>query len=219
MWNLTFKVLNKDSIYTLASKECSIKDFMYPLDHYIKHNKVFILSMHILEGNKQECAKFVRMIKANKKVKKCEKNENQLLVLIAEEESFYKELFSAELYHLSPVLIESGFERWSICSWNRNKLEHIIKVVEAWKDKLSNFQLINLKKTKCEDLYFPKIRQKLPEKQEKAFKLALERGYYAWPRKVNLITLAKEMKVSVPTFHENLRKAEKQLVPFFSSNI
>jgi len=54
----------------------------------------------------------------------------------------------------------------------------------------------------------------LPEKQKGAIELAYEEGYYSYPKKSDLKDLAKIAKVSVPTFQENLRKAEIKLLPF-----
>lgn len=216
MWSLKFKVLNKDSIYTLLTSKCKVTDFLYPVDSFKKNGKIHILGIHLLEGEIYEKKKFIRALKKNKKVKELEENGDQLITLIAEEEHFYELLFTAELYHPAPVVIREGYEEWHICSFNRKLLEKIIKEIGQWKEKFPEFTLHSLSRTDMNEIYFPKIRPKLPEKQRQAFDLALKRGYYTWPRKVDLGDLAKEMHVSVATLHENLRKAEAKLLPFFA---
>ncbi|MEI6731741.1 MAG: helix-turn-helix domain-containing protein [archaeon] len=216
MWLLKFKVLNKDSIYTLESDKNNIVDYMYPVDYYMKGKSVNILSIHLLEGDEKEKKKFISAVKRNKKVKRCELIENQLITLIAEEEDFYKTLFSAEMYHPAPVLIEKGTEVWSIASWDRTKLEKLMKEIEKWKDKFPRFELLSLARMNLNDVYFPKIKPHLPERQQRAFDLALKRGYYTWPRKIDLSDLAKEMGISIATVQEHLRKAEAKLLPFFA---
>lgn len=216
MWSLKFKVLNKDSIYTLLTQQYNIIDFMHPVDHFKKQGKVQILGIHVLEGEESEKRQFIADLKKNKKVKEIEENKNHLTTLIAEEEYFYELLFAAELYHPAPVVIKNGYEEWHVASFNRILLQNIIKEIEKWKDKFPEFELYSLAKTKSDEIYFPKIRPNLPEKQKKSFDLALKRGYYNWPRKVDLGDLAKEMNVSTATFHENLRKAEAKLLPFFT---
>ncbi len=215
MWSLKFKVLNKDSIYTLLTTEYKVTDFLYPVDYFKKNGKINILSIHVLEGEENEKRKFIRAMKKNKKVKKIEENGDRIITLIAEEEHFYELLFAAELYHPSPVVIKAGYEEWHVSSFNRKILESIIREIEKWKNKFPEFMFYALTKTKIDEIYFPKIRPRLPGKQKQAFDLALKLGYYTWPRKVDLGDLAKEMKVSVATFHENLRKAEEKLLPFF----
>ena len=217
MRNLKFKVLNTDSIYTILNANYKIKDYLYPVDYYWKNKKIFILAVHSIEGSEDAKLRFIKALKTNKKVKRFEHNNNQVITLIAEEEKFYEYLFSAEFYHPAPVLIENGYETWSICAWERRKLEKLMKEIQKWKDKFQKFELLNFSKLDFEEVYFPKIAPKLPEKQRAAFDLALKRGHYTWPRKVDLGGLARESRVSIPTFQENLRKAESKLLPFFSN--
>ncbi len=216
MWSLKFKVLNKDSIYTLLTNEYDITDFLYPVDHFKKNGKIHILGIHILEGEEHEKKKFVAALKKNKKVKEIEENGDHLITLIAEEEHFYELLFAAELYHPSPVVIKGGYEEWHVSSFNRSILEKIVKEIEQWKNKFPEFKLRSIAKTKINEIYFPKIRPQLPEQQRKAFDVALKLGYYTWPRKADLGKLARELNVSIATFHEHLRKAEAKLMSFFS---
>jgi len=216
MWSLKFKVLNKDSIYTLLTSQYKITDYLYPVDHFHKEGKIYILGIHTLEGEEKEKKRFINALRKNKKVKKIEVNENRLITLIAEEESFYELLFAAELYHTSPVAIKNGYEEWNISSFERKKLESVIKEIEKWKDKFPEFTLHSITQTKMQDIHFPKIMPHLPEKQKHAFEIALKRGYYNFPRKIDLGKLAKEMHISTATFHENLRKAEAKLLPFFA---
>ncbi len=60
-----------------------------------------------------------------------------------------------------------------------------------------------------------RMKENLPEKQKKAFLLAIENNYYEYPRKIELEKLAKIMKVSLSTYQERLRKAElmKKILP------
>ena len=60
---------------------------------------------------------------------------------------------------------------------------------------------------------------KLSDKQKEVIQLAVKRGYYEFPRKVNLNDLAKELKLSKPTLQQHLRTAEKKVVPFLTENI
>ncbi len=217
MWNLRFKVLNKDSIYTLITSNFNVEDYLYPVDYFRKGNKIYTLGIHHLKGKDIEKRKFFNEFKKNKKVREIERNGDRIIALISEEEKFYELLFAQELYHIRPVIIKNGYEEWDVCSFNRKILENLIKEIEKWKDKFLEFELIKLSRVDYGEIYFPKIMPSLPDKQKKAFELALKRGYYNWPRKVNLGNLAREMKVSVSTFHENLRKTESKLMPFLSS--
>lgn len=216
MWSLKFTVRNKDSIYTPLTQKYKLTDYLYPVDHFIKKGKIYLLGIHVLNGEENEKKKFISELKKSTKVKEIEENGNQILTLIAEEERFYSLLFAAELYHPAPVVIKEGIETWDIASFNRKLLEGIIKEIGKWNDKLADFQLLSLQKTNLSEIYFPKIFPQIPEQQRKAFETALNNGYYTWPRKADLGKLAKIMGISISTYQEHLRKAESKLLPFFA---
>lgn len=218
MWSLKYEVINTDSIYTVLSAQYKIVDYLYPVDYYIKKGKVFILGIHLLEGDEQEQKRFIDALKKNRKVKNCEVQKNQIITLIAEEEAFYKQLFAAELYHPSPVIIREGKEIWHVASWNRILLENLLKTLEKEKKTFHNLKFISLQKTDFDEIYFPKVMPQLPIQQKKSFECALQNGYYTYPRKKSLKDLAYKMSVSVSTFQEHLRKAEAKLLPFFARN-
>lgn len=219
MWNLKFKVKNTDVVYTPLTEKYKVVDYMYPVDKYKKGNKIFILSIHALEGNEKEVKKFARDLKKHKKVIEFENYENKITALIAEEEKFYELLYNPELYIPSPVLIKNGYEFWNIASFDRKILEQLISEIEKWDKKLHDFELLYLKKGNLKEIYFPKILPILPEKQKQAFELAINNGYYKFPRKINLIKLAEMSGVSIQTFQEHLRKAEAKLLPFFAGEV
>lgn len=216
MWSLKYTVTNTDSVYTLLTARYKVTDYLYPVDHYVKGNKVYILGIHLLEGEPHEKEQFIDALQKQTKVKKCEVNGDQVITLIAEEEDFYKLLFAAELYHPAPVVIANGKETWHIASWNRTLLEKLMHALEHEKRAFREFHLLSLQKTNLDEVYFPKVMPQLPEQQKKAFDLALKSEYYTWPRKVDLGDLAHRMAVSVSTFQEHLRKAEAKLLPFFA---
>ncbi|MDP3882159.1 MAG: helix-turn-helix domain-containing protein [Nanoarchaeota archaeon] len=215
MWSLKFTVLNKDSIYTPLTQKYNVIDYLYPVDHFIKKGRIYILGIHILEGKEADKKQFIADLRKNKKVIELEENGDQIVTLIAEEERFYSLLFASELYHTAPVVIKEGYEKWHIAAFKRSLLENIVKEIEKWRNKLEEFDLLSLKRTDLSDIYFPKILPQIPEQQKKAFDLALKNGYYTWPRKAGLEKLAKIMGVSISTYQEHLRKAEAKLLPFF----
>ena len=220
MWSLKFTVKNIDSIYTLLSAEHpEVIDYLYPVDHYIKGDKVFIVGVHLLEGLTEAQNKFAAAMQKHRKTKEFEQNGRQLITLIVEEEPFYTQLFAAELYHPAPVVVQKGYERWHVASWNRKILEKLLETLERCKDKFPELKLHTLEKTNLSDIYFPKVFPELPEKQKEAFSRALKRGYYKWPRQADLQKLASESGVALSTFQEHLRKAEARLLPFFADNI
>ena len=75
-------------------------------------------------------------------------------------------------------------------------------------------KLIYIKKTKLNNIFIPRIFPNISEKQTQALELAVKQGYYEFPRKIKLEELAKLSKVKRQTFQENLRRAERKLIPY-----
>ncbi len=73
--------------------------------------------------------------------------------------------------------------------------------------------MLSIKEKDFTDIFIPHIMPKITDKQKEAIELAIENGYYGFPRKTDLEKLSKIMKISRVTFQEHLRKAESKLVP------
>jgi len=219
MWNLRFKVKNVDNVYSYLTEKYDVIDYFYPVDRYRKGKKIHILSIHVLEGDESEKDKFARELKRNPKVEEFERDKDRIVVLVKEEEKFYDLLYDPMLYFPSPVLIENGYGYWNVAAWDRRVLSKLVDEIEKWKDKLLDFELLALEKKNLKDIYFPRILPDVPDKQQLAFQLAVENGYYGFPRRVPLGHLAQVMGVSTQTFHEHLRKAEAKLLPYFSEHV
>ena len=216
MWSLKFTVVNIDSIYTQLTKKYKVIDYLYPLDVYVKNQKFHILGLHQLEGDKNNINKFYNELKKNKKIVNIERQKDLVMAEIKEEEKFYSLKYSSELYQPAPTIIKNGVEEWHLASWDRETLQKIIKEIEKEKTKLQDFQLLGIRKTNFSEIYYPKIMPDIPHRQEKAFWIAINNGYYKYPRKSNLGKLAKIMGVSLSTYQEHLRKAEAKLLPVFA---
>src|SRR3989344_5198240 len=136
MWNLKFKVVNKDSIYTPPTVNHKIIDYFYPVDRYKKGKKILIFGIHTLEGDEKEQNRFVTELRKSKKIKKFKRDGNKLVLLVEEEEKFYELLYNPELYLPSPTVAKDGYEYWNVAAWDRSILEDSIKEIGKWKDKL-----------------------------------------------------------------------------------
>ncbi len=218
MWVIKFKVFHKDCAFSPLSKKCNVSDFIYLLGFDLEKNKFRWTNTHILEGNNKNVKKFIKELRKNRVIKRLEVFNNYLITL--EEESLkeyrvFSPLFSKEIFYIKPITIKSdGFEYWCLAAWNKQIL---IKAFDASKH-FGNSELLEIKETKIDKIFFPHITPDITDKQLQAIKLAIKRGYYKSPKQVNLKDLAKEMKISKETFFEHLAKAESKILPFLTEN-
>jgi predicted DNA binding protein len=81
------------------------------------------------------------------------------------------------------------------------------------------FKLLKFKQEILDNLAIINIIPDITKKQNKALQLAVDNGYYSYPKKVELKELAKMMKISYSTYQAHLKKAEGKLIPFMSRNL
>jgi len=160
--------------------------------------------------------KFIRNLKKEKSIKKLEQKGNYIFTLNEEpiEKQYYSPLFNPKIIQLKPVAQRTdGFEDWELGCWEKEPLMRVMQIPSF------NVKLIYIKQTKLADIFMPHIYPKLSPKQKEAIELAVKHGYYKYPRKIDLEKLAKIAKVKRQTFQENLRRAEKKLIPFLTESL
>lgn len=208
---LTAKIkLKHDCIIGNRCKKFNIIMQSLDLTEEWKRGGVLTSSIHQLIGNEENIKKYVADLKRDKRVKYLECND-QTLFLIETAKRKPISAFSKKIFFVKPVIIDrKGDEHWEIASHQRENLIDFIKRVKSLVDE---FQLLSLKDTRLQSIYFPKVMPALTALQKRALELAVEEGYYQVPKRTNLRSLAKLMKISLATFQKHLQKAESKVIP------
>ena len=172
--------------------------------------------MHILQGKEENKRKFIKDLKKEDSIKKFEQRGNYIFTLNEEpiEKQYYSPVFDPKIIQVKPVAQRiDGFENWELGCWDKETLMKIMDV------PVFDVELIYIKQTKLSDIFLPHIYPKLSPKQKEAIELAVKQGYYEFPRKIELEKLAEISGVKRQTYQENLRRAERKLIPFLTENL
>ncbi len=215
MWHLRFKYKHSDCIYAPKLKELNISGFFYYLGEYTKAKSVYTSAMQHLVGDEKQIKKYIGYMKNHKNIKRIEVYGDIIFTLAKhrKELKIYENVYNPIFIYPSPAYLDKeGFEIIEVASWNRKDIEELIKSIEKTKTT-EHFEIIYFINKEMEDIYVSKLLPKLPKKQKESIILAFKNGYYKFPRQTNLDKLAKIVKVSKPTFRENLRKAESKIIP------
>ena len=89
-----------------------------------------------------------------------------------------------------------------------------MKVARAAQTETYDGKLLSIKQEKVQTIAIMTVLPELTELQKRAFELAVQEGYYDYPRKCDLVHLAKTTKVAYSTYQFHLRNAEKKLMPY-----
>ena len=211
MWIGHFKVWHKNCIYLANASKCRIVISMYPLTSYMEGKYRYHTNVNILNGKKQDIEKFIAAMRKDKRCLEFRGSGNVYLSYIRLESSDYHttNYYTPKIFLLKPILHKDGKEEWYFGAWEK---EIITEMFNTFK-KHFQVEVLSIKQTDFTDIFIPHIMPKMTEKQKEALRVALEEGYYSYPRKANLGQLSKKMRVSRVTFQEHLRKAEGKILP------
>lgn len=216
MWLAKFKIKHENCLIGPICVDNGIMDFVYLLNSWKDKNQFYYTELHILKGKEEDKKKFIGDLKKIKSIIKVEQKGNYIFTLNKEpvEKEYYEAVFDPRLIQPRPIVVsQDGFEYWNMACWDKKPLMEIMNI------PVFDVELKSIQKTKVEDIFLPQIYPKLSPKQREAIELAVKEGYYEYPRKIDLEKLAKLSKVKRQTFQENLRRAERKLVPFLTENI
>lgn len=216
MWVAKF-VYKHDCIVGSRQKKYSLLCHAILLGIYKEVGQKYVAGMYNCIGEEKKIKKFVNEIRRDKRVARAELNGNIVLTLerdYGSPISFYKN----DIFFIKPVFMDGkGYEHWEIAALDKKILTRFITKI---KPKATYFKLNKIVRTKLSSVYFPHAIPQLSENQKKAVHLAVENGYYNYPKKIDMRKLAKIMGISLSTFQEHLKKAESKLIPdLLSMNI
>ena len=216
MWIAKFKNWHKDCMIRPRCVKYNVADLVYLINYWTNKKKFYYTELHILQGKEEDIKNFIRDFEREKSIIKIEQKGNQLITLNYKsiKEKYYSKLFDQRIIYLKPVIQRTdGYEDWELACWEKEPLMNITQIPTF------DMKILFIKQVKYTDLFVPRILPKLSPKQKQAIELAVKNGYYEYPRRIDLEGLAKISKVKRQTLQENLRRAEKKIVPFLTQSL
>lgn len=205
MWVAKFKIKHDDWILDKTVK-CNITARGIPLNSYTQNGKQYHTGFVFLSGTEQNKMKFIASVQRDRRIKKSKVRGDSLFVLIQSEDSI-AEVFDKSLFFVQPVFFKEGFEYWELGSWEKKPL---VDFYERTK-KRATVKMLKLKQ-EFPSVFIQHAMSQLTAKQQMALKLALEHGYFQYPRKISVLELAKISRIPRTTLQEHLRKAEEKMM-------
>ena len=209
MWVAKIR-LRHDCIIGNRCRKFNVMMQSLDLNEEKKNGKVLTSSIHQLIGDEKNIKKFISDLKKDKRTKYIEFNGQTLFLVESAKKKPVSE-FSKKMFFVKPMLLDNeGYENWEIASHKREELTKFMNNVETLVDE---FELLSLRNTPLQNIYFPKVMPKLTGLQKKALEFAIHEGYYETPKRTSLRALAKLSKVSLATYQKHLQKAESKIIP------
>ncbi len=106
-------------------------------------------------------------------------------------------------FQLAPITVKEGYEFWHVGVEDPKKLAEILEDIQEL-GEVKVKRIGHVEPEICTNLLTPT--------QERILKLAIDLGYYSWPRKVTLEEIAAVVGVSRRAVQEALRRAETKIM-------
>lgn len=211
MWVCKIKLKPDCTIANRCQKyKCS--SYSLPLTSWEEKGFRYTSHRHTLLGTNKNIIRFIEDLKKDKRVVKVETVQDTLFVVERRKKGdIPTSHYNSKMFFAKPVFVDTqGFEEWETASWDKKVLIEFVGNLK--KEKGMTIMLKKVIKTKLDSIHFPSLLPKLSPKQKQAYQLALQQGYYEYPRRMSLQKLAELSNVTVATFQEHLRKAEAKIM-------
>lgn len=213
MWVCKIKIDGENALVGGLCNKYGITAAGYPLSNIVKDDEILVYFIMNLFCDKKTRLAFFEDLKNSDRIFGAEIKGHCIIGQIKESIELGK-MYRYNIFHVEPVRFNSdGYEVWTVASWNKKEL---IDFCNLMKERY-NCNLMFMKERPISNVSVLTLLPDLTESQRRAIDLAIENKYYDIPRGILLEELAKLMNVSYSTYQNHLRKAEKKLMPFFSS--
>lgn len=124
--------------------------------------------------------------------------------------SIYETILQSDCMTNLPITIEGGVQTHHILVPSREKLRDLLLLLRT------RFTNVSIKQLKATPIGLSKVS--LTPKQEEAFFLAFQEGFYAIPRKTSIGKLCGQLGVKRVAMQERLKRAELRILSAYAEN-
>jgi len=129
------------------------------------------------------------------------------LILTTKQPLFSEPVYNTKIIRPNPSIInKEGYHIWDLASFDRKELEKVIK----FSTQYLNAEILIFRQEKITNISFTKILPELTDNQKKAMQIAINSGYYDYPKKITLSELAKNMKIFLFYFSGTLKESRRK---------
>ncbi len=110
-----------------------------------------------------------------------------------------------------PIVVENGLQYHTVLAPSQDTLSELIRSLRA------KFPHVRIRRLKSQPT--ASFRVALTEKQQEAFLLAFQSGYYEMPRKSRIDQMCKKLGIKRVAMQERLRRAERRIISEYAETL
>ena len=182
----------------------------YPLSYYKDEKWLYLVACGIMFGPEKNKKELIKDIKKQPELIQLEV-KNDFSILITKQPLFTEPLNDPQIIRPSPVIINHKEKKhtYTLASFDKTRLQKVF----TFSKKFLGAEMLKLQQEKISNISITRLLPDLTKKQKHALEIAINNGYYDYPKKIKMEKLAKIMKVSYSTYQAHLKKAEGKILP------
>ncbi len=210
MWLLKLKVESKKQFLGKLAIKHKVSMSGYPLSYYKDNKFIYLIQCGFLFGKEKNKKDLLKDAKKTPELVKLE-IKNDFATFITKQPLFTEPFWDPRIIRPAPTIINYKEKKhiWDLASFDRKILENVFKFAK----KYFGAELLKFKEEKISNISITKLLPELTKKQKQALELAINNGYYDYPKKITMEKLAKLMKISYSTYQQHLKTSESKIMP------
>ena len=210
MWLLKLKVESKKQFLGKLAIKHKVSMSGYPLSYYKDDKFIYLIQCGFLFGKEKNKKDLLKDARKKTELVKLE-IKNDFATFITKQPLFTEPFWDPRIIRPNPTIINYKEEKhiWDLASFDRKILENVFKFAK----KYLGAEMLKFKKEKISNISITKLLPDLTKKQKQALELAINNGYYDYPKKITMEKLAKLMKISYSTYQQHLKTSESKIMP------
>jgi len=210
MWVMKLRLESKDQFLGRMAIKHKVSMTGYPLSYYKDDKWIYLIACGFMFGKEKNKNAMFKDIKKQPEFVKIE-IKNDFAIIITKQPLFAEPVYDPRIIRLEPVIINHKEKKhiWNLASFDKKLLTKVYKFAK----KYLGAEILKLKEERISNISITRLLPELTKKQKQALEIAINNGYYDYPKKINMEKLAKIMKISYSTYQAHLKKAEGKIVP------
>jgi predicted DNA binding protein len=210
MWVMKLKVESKPQFLGRLAIKHKVSITGHPLSYYKDDKWIYLTLCGFMFGKEKNKREIVKDARKQPELVKME-IKNDFAIIVIKQPLFTEVFWDPRIIRPTPTIVNYKEKKhtWDLACFDKK----ILMKVYGYAKKFLGAEMLKLKQEKISNISITKLLPELTKKQKQALEIAINNGYYDYPKKINMETLAKIMKVSYSTYQAHLKKAEGQILP------
>ncbi len=211
MWIAEFKVWHHGSTSIELSKHFNATLSNVNLNLFKDHGKMHVMRCASFSGPDAQAYRKA-FIERDKRITVFASDANQVFYHHPVDRAFHTLFFDRSIVFIGSTITKAGFQYWTVAALKKQPLLDLFNRVKSLGPKRATVELLSLREGNV-NVFAQAVLSNLTPLQLQALQLAVQHGYYSFPRKISLEELARKIGIPRTTLQSHLRRAERTVIP------